>query len=242
MCYHLSLIQNLKYLQQRFGADFEDPDAFEPTYHKAAFASPKHAVITDEDPKRIKLMEWGLVPRWAKNDETAGKVRKGTFNAKAETVFKLPSFRRSIRDRRCLVLADGFFEWLDLDSRKYPFYIRLKSKEAFAMAGIWDIWNASGADKRTFSIITTEANPMVARIHNLKKRMPVILRREDEKRWLEKGLKDEEIRALLKPYDEREMEAHPVAKRIASFDRKDGPETIAPVEYEELKEAQQTLF
>jgi putative SOS response-associated peptidase YedK len=239
MCYHLSLIQNLKYLQQRFGADFDDPSGYEPSYHKAAFGGPRHAVITDEDPKHIRLLEWGLVPRWVKDDDTAGRMRRMTINAKAETVFTLPSFKKSIRDRRCLVLADGFFEWQAVGQKKIPYYIRLKTREAFAFAGIWDVW---GAEKRTFSIITTEANPLVARIHNVKKRMPVILRREDEARWLEKGLKDDDVRAMLKPYDENGMEAWPVARTIAMKGHHDGPETIAPVEYRELRESQQKLL
>jgi putative SOS response-associated peptidase YedK len=242
MCYHLSLIQNLKYLEKRFGAPFEDPDSYEPAYHKAAFSSPAHAVITGDDPKRIALLEWGLVPRWVKDDEQAESVRKGTMNAKAETVFQKPSFRSSIKDRRCLVLADGFFEWQQVGARKYPYYIRLKTKDAFAMAGIWDTWNAGGIPKRTFSIITTEANPLVARIHNMKKRMPAILPPENEGRWLEKGLTNEQITEMLRPYDENRMEAYTVSRAITAKDHVDAPGLIAPFEYKELKEMQDTLY
>jgi putative SOS response-associated peptidase YedK len=242
MCYHLSLFQNIRQLEQRFGAAFENPQDYEPAYHRAAFSSPVHPVITDRDPDRIRMFEWGLIPKWVKDNDQASKVRKGTFNAKAETVFEKPSFRSSIKERRCLVLADGFFEWQHVGARKYPYYIRLKSGDAFAMAGIWNEWSAGGTKKNTFSIITTEANPMLARIHNTKKRMPVILRRGEEMRWLDKGLRPEEIGSFLRPYDEDEMEAHTVFGLVSSRARENAPELIAPFEYGELKEGQRRLF
>lgn len=242
MCYHLSLIQDLRYLEKRFGAPFEDRVSYEPSYHRAAFSSPAHPVITDSEPGRIRFFEWGLIPRWAKDPEQAMGIRKGTFNAKAETVFQKPSFRSSIRERRCLVLADGFFEWQKVGPRKYPYYIRLRSKEAFAIAGIWDEWNSGGNVKNTFSVITTEANPMMARVHNTKKRMPVILRREDEARWLEKGLTPDQIGSMLKQFDENEMEAYMVSRLLTSRERKNVPEVIAPFEYDELRPAQKRLY
>lgn len=242
MCYHLSLARNLAYLEKRFGAGFDGPDSYEPAYHRAAFSSPKHPVIADDDPGRIRLFEWGLIPRWAKTEDQAEDLRKGTYNAKAETIFRKPSFRSSIKDRRCLVLADGFFEWQHVEGRKYPYYIRLKSREAFAIAGIWDEWKGSGEPVRTFSVVTTEASPLMARIHNTKKRMPVILRREDERRWLEKGLSTEEVRSILRPYDDGALEAYTVAPLSGAGKAGDGPKTIAPLEYHELKETQRTLF
>lgn len=242
MCYHLSLAANLRYLEKRFGASFEAPDSYEPSHHRAAFSSPAHPVITDSEPGRIRLFEWGMIPRWAKDASQASEVRKGTYNAKAETVFQKPSFRSSIMERRCLVLADGFFEWQKVGSRKYPYYIRLKSKEAFAIAGIWDEWKAGGDTRNTFSVMTTEANPMMARIHNTKKRMPVMLRRKDEARWLEKGLAPDEIGAMLRPYADDEMEAHTVARLLTSRERRNVPEVIAPFEYEELGSVQKKLY
>ena len=241
MCYHLSLVQNLFYLQKRFGAVFDDPSSYQPAYHKAAFASPAHAVIADEGPDHIRLFEWGLIPRWVKTQEQAADISKGTYNAKAETIFQKPSFSSSIKDRRCLVLADGFFEWQHLDGNKYPYYIRLKSREAFAFAGIWDEWSGGLTPKRAFSVITTEASPLMARIHNTKKRMPVILHRYDERRWLEKGLSPEEIRPLLRPYDDGELEAYTVAPLSGAGRARDGPAIIESIEYRELKETQKTL-
>jgi putative SOS response-associated peptidase YedK len=242
MCYHLSLVQNLAYLQNRFGAAFEEPGSYEPAYHRAAFSSPRHPVIADDDPGRIRLYEWGLIPRWVKTEDQADDIRKGTYNAKAETIFMKPSFRSSIKDRRCLVLADGFFEWQHVEGKKYPYHIRLKSREAFAIAGVWDEWKGGGAVKRTFSVVTTEASPLMARIHNTKKRMPVILRPQDERRWLEKGLSTEEVRSLLRPFDDGALEAYTVAPLSGAGKVIDGPGTIAPRQYHELGEAQRTLF
>ena len=241
MCYHLSLVQDLRYLETRFGASFGSADSYEPSYHRSAFSSPAHPVITDKEPGRIRLFEWGLIPRWAKDADQASEIRSGTFNAKAETVFDKPSFRSSIMERRCLVLADGFFEWQKVGSRKYPYYIRLKSRDAFAIAGIWDEWNGGGNAKYTFPVITTEANPMMERIHNTKKRMPVILHREHEARWLEKGLTPEQMGAMLRPYDENEMECYTVSRLLTSRE-KNVPEVIAPFEYEELRSVQNKLY
>jgi len=242
MCYHLSLFHEMRQLEQRFGAGFDSPQQFAPAYHKAAFGSPAHPVITDSEPDRIRMFEWGLVPGWVRDEGKAGQIRKGTYNAKAETVFDKPSFRSPIMAKRCLVLADGFFEWHHSGGRKYPYYIRLKGGEPFAFAGIWDEWAHGDRTTGTFSIITTEANPMLARIHNTKKRMPVILRRDQERRWLERGLEREQIGAMLKPHDDNEMESHPVSGMVSSRGHRDGPELIAPFEYKELKETQRMLF
>jgi putative SOS response-associated peptidase YedK len=242
MCFHLSLWRDVRYLEQRFGARFDGGTGFEPSYYAAAFSMPAHPVITDREPDRIQLLEWGLIPHWAKSEEQATDIRKGTFNARSDTVFEKASFRSPIKDKRCLVLADGFYEWMHVDERKYPYYIRLKDHEAFAIAGIWDEWSMGGVSKITFSIITTDANPMMAQIHNTKKRMPVILRREDEKRWLEKALTPEQIKEMLQPYDENGMEAHTVSRLISTRgEKKNRPETIAPFRYKQLELEQRKL-
>ena len=133
-------------------------------------------------------------------------------------MFDKPSFRNAIWQRRCLVPADGFYEWREVDGKKYPYYIYLKSKEVFSFAGIWEEWidHSTGEVWRTFSILTTEANALMAQIHNTKKRMPVILSREGETEWLRTGLSREEIIALTKPLDDTLMSAHPISRLITS--------------------------
>jgi putative SOS response-associated peptidase YedK len=143
-------------------------------------------------------------------------IRTRTFNARSETVRTKPAFRLSIKSKRCLVPVDGFFEWRDFEKKKYPYFIRLKGQSPFALAGIWDSWKdqATGEVVETFSILTTQANPMMEKIHNTKKRMPVILRKEDEQRYLDPGATSEEIDSMLNPYDENLMEAYTVSRSV----------------------------
>lgn len=160
------------------------------------------------------------------------------MNARSDTVFDKPSFRNAIRERRCLVPADGFYEWREVGGKKYPYYIYLKSKEIFSFAGIWEEWTdrSTGEIWRTFSILTTDANPLMEEIHNTKKRMPVILPREGEREWLRNGLSREEIVVLTKPLDDNLMNAHPISKLINSRSSNRNVAAIQEVhEYPELE-------
>jgi putative SOS response-associated peptidase YedK len=133
--------------------------------------------------------------------------------------------------------VDGFYEWREEGKRKYPYYISLTNNDAFALAGIWDSWlnNRTGEVKETFSIITTRANPLLARIHNTRLRMPVILRQADEKRWLEKNLDKTAIDSLLEPYDASQMKAHTVSRLISTKRvNTNVPEVMAEFTYEGL--------
>jgi putative SOS response-associated peptidase YedK len=175
-----------------------------------------------------------LIPLWVKDEDGALKIREQTLNAKAETVTVKPSFRHSIKAKRCLVLVDGFYEWQHLKNQTYPYYIHLKDNQLFAFAGIWDAWTNKETKEtlKTFSIITAQANPLLSLIHNTKKRMPVILRPEDERRWLS-DISVEEAMSLLTPYDEKAMEAHTVSKLITTRGVPTNvPEVMKPYRYE----------
>lgn len=140
-------------------------------------------------------MKWGLIPFWEKTAEKANEIRKLTYNAKADTVFEKPSFREPIKKHRCLVPSTGFFEWHhNSDGTKMPYFIRLKDGDIFSMAGIYDEWRnpETGKILRTFSILTTEANQLLAKMHNAKKRMPVILSAANKLYWLQPNLSKEE--------------------------------------------------
>jgi putative SOS response-associated peptidase YedK len=233
MCFHISLTKERKIIEGRFDASFGDL-FFEIIYHVSAFSYPILPVISNEDPSKIQLFSWGLIPFWAKDEGAARKIREQTLNAKAETLSVKPSFRHAIKTKRCLVPADGFYEWQHVKNKTYPFYIRLKGHPLFAFAGIWDAWenNKTNETLKTFSIITTQANPLLAVIHNTKKRMPVILRPEDERRWLSDIPVDEAI-SLLAPYDEKAMEAHTVSKLITIRGVPTNiPEVMIPHRYE----------
>ena len=237
MCYHTSLARTADYLEKRFPAKFEQRNLFEPIYHHSGFSAPLHPVIANESIQSISFFQWGLIPFWTKDETAAERMRTNTLNARAETIHKKPSFRASIMTKRCLVLVDGFYEWREEGKKKYPYFIHLVNNDAFALAGIWDRWlnESTGEVRNTFSIITTKANPLLERIHNTRKRMPVILKREDEKEYLDMNLHAGEIDALLQPYDDKEMQAHTVSRLISTKRANTNvPEVRKEFKYEEL--------
>jgi putative SOS response-associated peptidase YedK len=206
-------------------------------YHVSGFATPHLPVITNEEAKCIQLFTWGLIPHWVQDDATAATFGTRTLNARAETVHEKPSFRGLITTQRCLVLADGFFEWRHYRGRTFPYYIQLKHRDPFAFAGLWDQWThpVSPQVQNTYSIITTQANWLLERVHNKRKRMPVILRPINEERWLSSELTRKEIDSMLVPYNASQMQAHPVSRRItARGTPRNIPEIIQPVTYPEL--------
>ncbi len=216
MCFHNSMSKKAQEVANRFNAQIEI--GFEPVFHASGFSFPEWPVITSEEPEKIKLYKWGLIPHWVKGIEQAEIIRGQTLNARSETVFEKPSFRTSIHKRRCMVLSTGFFEWRDFNKKKYPYFIRLRKTEIFAFAGIYSQWvnKTTGEIANTFSIITTHANPLMAKIHNSKERMPVILPEEIERDWLDNDLTDEQIKKFFPAIDERKMEAHTISKLITS--------------------------
>ena len=247
LCFNISIYQMTGYIEERFSAKFEEPERFIPIYHISAFKTPNIPVITNENPDKIQFFQWGLIPFWVKDEQTAQKIQYQTFNAKSETIHEKPSFRNSIMTKRCLVLVDGFYEWHEYkdSGKKFPYYITLKDQKLFTLAGIWDTWvnKENGKLKNTFSIITTDANPLLAKIHNTKKRMPVILDKPDEMRWLNPELDVDDINGLLKPFDESKMKAYTVSKLLSQRGANTNvAEIVDKVEYEELKTEQQTLF
>lgn len=178
------------------------------------------AVITNEEPRRLSFFRWGLIPFWAKDEKIGNKM----INARAESVEEKPSYRNAFRQRRCLVPADGFYEWKN-EAGKIPFRITLKDQQPFAMAGIWESWkNSEGKMIRSFSIITTTANELMKSIHD---RMPVILPPEFEETWLNNN-DPREIRELLQPFEPEKMQAYEISKLVNS-PRNDNPAVVLPV-------------
>jgi putative SOS response-associated peptidase YedK len=218
MCVFVSISKEIEALEKRFKAEANNRADFRPVYYASAFANPKLPVITQADPAVIGFYEWGLIPFWVKDEESARKLRINTVNAKAETLAEKPSFRQSLRNRRCLVLADGFFEFQEVNGKKYPWFIRLKNQQLFAFAGLTDTWTdrQTGEIKETFTIITVEANPLLSRIHNRKKRMPAILTPDMEPEWLKGNIEQSKAVQLLQPFDESKMEAWTVSKLLVT--------------------------
>lgn len=237
MCYRYS-VPGPDSLVKRFSALFLQNVPFTQQYHASSFDLPNLPVITNEQPQQIQLFTWGLIPFWVKDQKAADEVRLKTMNARAESIFEKPSFRQAAMQKHCLVLADGFFEWQEYQGKNYPYYIRLKNHEPFAMAGLWDRWTNPLTSKvlETYTVITTAANPLMERIHNKKKRMPVILPKDRECDWISASLKKNDREALLVPYDEGLMEAFPISRLITSRGKNPNvPEVSKPFSYPELQ-------
>ena len=184
------------------------------------------------------MFRWGLVPFWVKDSTAADSIRTKTFNAKAETLNEKPSFRNAVRSKRCLVISRGFFEWQSRQSEKIPHFIRLKTDEPFAFAGLYDNWldRETGEIHNTFTIITTEASPILAEIHNTKKRMPVILPRSVERDWIDPDRQTEKALELLVPVEDADLEAYTVSKLVSKQGvEKNVPEVIKPFDYNSSK-------
>jgi putative SOS response-associated peptidase YedK len=175
--------------------------------------------------QQCTFMRWGLIPSWAKDASIGAKL----INARAETLLEKPSFKNAVKARRCLILANGFYEWHTISPKqKQPMYVRLRSQGPFALAGIWDDWKnpETQAFMRSCSIITTTPNAVVAQFHH---RMAVILSPNDEAAWLDESLPSEDVMRLLHPYPAEEMEAFPVSDRVNSF-QDDDASLIEPIE------------
>ncbi|MBN1199907.1 MAG: SOS response-associated peptidase [Bacteroidales bacterium] len=217
MCGRYSFAIDDELIKERFGISVRSA-IYKARYNCAP--SQELAVISNDHPREVQFFRWGLIPFWAKDASIGNKL----INAKAETIAEKPSFKNAFRRRRCLVPADGFYEWKK-NATKTPYRIVLKSGAPFAMAGIWERWNnGEGELIHSFSIITTEPNTMMSPIHN---RMPAILLQEDEKRWLEET-SETALLELLKPYPADQMKAFPVSKMVNS-PKNDTPEVALPI-------------
>lgn len=194
---------------------------YQPTYNAAP--SQNIAVIIDNKPRKLSSFKWGLVPSWVK--ET--KKINGLINARSETLREKPSFKSAFQKRRCLIPADGFFEWKKEERSKKPFRLALKNGSPFAMAGLWDIWNPSGdRPLYTCTIVTTRANTLVRELHD---RMPVIIPPQEYDLWLDPAIQDfEQLNKLLIPYPAELMAMHPVSSLVNS-PANNFPEVIQPI-------------
>ncbi len=168
------------------------------------------AVIPNIKNYRIDLYRWGLIPSWAKEAAIGNRM----INARAETINEKPSFRTAIKKRRCLILADGFYEWMPSpeNKSKVPYYIRLSSGDVFGFAGLWDLWASPDGPIKSCTIITTQPNELVAPIHD---RMPVIIPREAHMKWLNPNeINPQSISDLLVPFPANQMQAYPVSRAV----------------------------
>lgn len=229
MCGRFTLISSAEDLVEQFQL-FEVP-SLSPRYNIA----PSQPVATvRQSPgnggRELALLRWGLVPFWAKDPSIGARM----INARAETAAEKPSFRAAFRQRRCLVPADGFYEWQQQAQGKQPFYIRLRDERTLALAGLWEHWEGTeGATIDSCTVLTTQPNDLIRPLHS---RMPVVLGPQDYDLWLDPNVQSpERLQPLLRPYPSGEMVAYPVSKWVNS-PQNDGPRCIEP-----LPGVQQTL-
>ena len=229
MCGRFARKRSASIMAKDFGVQ-EITDELQPSFNIA----PTHnvAVIVNKGTKKLVSMRWGLVPYWATDPTIGAKL----INARAETLTTKHAFKEAFKRRRCLVLADGFFEWQTEGNNKIPLFIYLESGRSFAFAGIYETWSPPLGDKLiTCTIITTGPNELVRPVHD---RMPVILPKGAEDLWLDPTIEDHaRLLDLLQPYPADEMSAHTVSKMVNSV-KNDSPECIEPVEIM----GQKTLF
>jgi putative SOS response-associated peptidase YedK len=214
MCYFVEINLSRLELEKHYNLPMPEDPRYTPGYFHSAFTKPWLPVITNENSMIIQVYRWGLIPSWVRTYADAEKQLSGTFNARGETIWDKPSFRSSAKSRRCLVLSHGFFEYHTSGKQKIPYYIRRKDNLPISFAGLYELWTdkASGEIIPGFSIVTTEANPLLQRIHNTKKRMPVILNSEDETKWIDSNLGEKEIKKMIKPLTENILVAWEVSK------------------------------
>ena len=178
--------------------------------------------LSEERGRYLDSLKWGLVPGWAKDPSIGARM----INARSETVDKKPSFRDAFRQRRCLVPADGFYEWKKLPRAKQPYFIGMGDRSVFAFAGLWECFERADQELETFTILTCEPNTLLSNIHD---RMPVILPRETYSAWLDPKTDPTDLSSLLIPYPAVNMTSFPVSKLVNS-PRNDTPHCIEPVD------------
>ncbi len=221
MCGRFTLTVNPAELQDKFG-NYTFPKKFAPRFNIAP-TQPVLA-IPNNDKFKADFFVWGLIPMWAKDPSIGNRL----INARGETVAEKPSFRGSLKYKRCLILADGFYEWKAQPGKKSktPFFIHMKDRKPFAIAGLWDIWNSpDGSSIKSCTLITTEPNDLMAMIHD---RMPVILHPRDYGKWLDPAPQTpDQLLPMIKPFPADQMDAYPVSTLVNKASN-DMPELVVP--------------
>ena len=221
MCGRFTLTVNPAEVQETFSS-YSFPQQFAPRFNIAP-TQPVLAIPNDNQ-NIADFFVWGLIPMWAKDPSIGNRM----INARGETLEEKPAFRSSLKYKRCLILADGFYEWKGAEGKKVktPFFIHMKDRKPFAFAGLWDSWNSpDGSLVKSCTIITTEPNELTGIIHN---RMPVILHPRDYAKWLDPSPQTpDQLKPLIKPFPADLMDAYPVST-LVNTPANDRPELVVP--------------
>lgn len=220
MCGRFVLTADGQMIQQQFNLETA-PSETVPRYNIAP--SQPVLAISNQDPKHTTFFQWGLIPSWAKDPKIGYKM----INARGESAHEKPSFRSAFKRRRCLIPANGFYEWAKVGKSKAPMYVHLKGQELFAFAGLWETWHSpDGGEISTCTILTSEPNELIRPLHN---RMAVILHEEDYDTWLSPDeLPPQVLMPLIRPYEAERMDVYEVSTLVNS-PTNDLPECIVPL-------------
>ena len=221
MCGRYTLSTPVETLAEELGLTGSLPEV-SPSYNVAP--TQRVAAVLNGGGRHLEMLRWGLIPSWADDPQIGSRM----INARIETAPEKPSFRKAFKERRCLIPADGFYEWQKTSDGKQPFYIHMEGGSPFAFAGLWESWqDPEGPEVRSCTILTTDPNDLLAPIHN---RMPVILHPEDYELWLDPDVQEVDLLSpLLVPYPVDSMEAYPVSRRVNNPANNE-PSCIEPAE------------
>src|SRR5215203_308454 len=211
MCGRYTLRTPVDPLVEAFEID-EYPSSLIPNYNVAP--TQEVAAVVEEDEKRkLEMFHWGLIPSWASDPAIGNRM----INARAESLSEKAAFREALERRRCLILADGYYEWTGTGKSKRPMFFHLRGNEPFAMAGLWERWDKGDAPLETCTVVTTDANELTAKYHP---RMPVLLTGDSSAKWLDRSTSTNSALSLLRSYEGVDLECYEVSKLVnnASFD------------------------
>lgn len=241
MCFYYTIVKkNPKSLIKSGVVNAKQLSLFDDHFLINGFEHPSMPVITDANPNEINFFRWGFVPDTITSEAQAANFLKSynTLNANSDKIFESKIYHEPVINQRCLVLCSGFFEWRKVKGKRIPYYISLKDDSLFAFAGVWSSWtDEAGRQNYTYSILTIDANELMAQVHNTKKRMPIILTPENAKKWIEPNLKEDEIKELFVSIPSDNLKAYtikqflPLAKEVEP-----GSDVIAYYHYPGLSE------
>jgi putative SOS response-associated peptidase YedK len=244
MCFNIAMTKTAEQIASFYGINISDIPPLPEYYHVSGFANPAVPVLCScrkdkSVSKKVELMKWGLIPSWIKTVKDAEEIRQKTLNARCETISRLPSFRGSYKTMRCIAVTDGFYEPHHGADQTWPFFIRRKDRGILSLAGLYAVWTDPETHQQisTFTIITTEANRMLSQVHNLKKRMPVILPDDNAllEKWFDPELPYSSLEKYFIPADFEFLESFPVSNVIYRKGGSNTEQAQQPVKYSGLE-------
>ncbi|MEO5979940.1 MAG: SOS response-associated peptidase [Chryseolinea sp.] len=244
MCYHKSQTNSIDYLADYYSVSYGErmSDLYSPHFHENGFDFLASPVITTEDKGELLPFNWGLIPWWTKSFQDGVKLRVQTLNCISEEMYDKPAFRDAARDgKRCLIPCTGFFEWRWLDPKgksKVPYYLTMPGQPLFSIAGLYSRYKDKSTDQEyfTYTVLTTTANALMEKVHNSKKRMPVIIPRQYEQDWLNANLSKDDVLTLCQPIAADSMKGDTISKLITNKkEETDVPKVLEHETYPEIE-------